>query len=182
MYGETTMATTQKYEFAGFEVTETLTGDWQRAWIAFLRVLTGWWFFHAGVTKILADGFNFTYGPIYLTTSMGDTVLGPLAVWMGNNLAWLIEPGVPLFETLIGLALMLGAFTRLASVGGVFFMTLFFVGNAGFGHGMVNSDLMGLLLFLTMIVFAAGRYWGLDAILEQTAFVENHPRLRYLLG
>jgi thiosulfate dehydrogenase [quinone] large subunit len=176
------MATTQKYEFAGFEVVETLTDDWQRVWIAFLRVLTGWWFFHAGITKIMTDGFNFAYGPIYLKTEMGGTVLGPLAVWMGNNLAWLIKPGVPLFETLIGLGLMLGVLTRLAAVGGVFFMTMFFVGNGAFSHGMVNSDLMGLLLFLTMIVFAAGRYWGLDAIIEQTKFVKNHPRLRYLLG
>jgi len=40
-------------------------------------------------------------------------------------------------------------------------MTLFWVGNAGFGHGLVNSDFMGLLLFVTMIVLAAGRYYGL---------------------
>ncbi len=175
------MATTQSNRFAGLEVTETLTGDWQRAWIALLRVLVGWWFFHAGFTKILSDGLNFTFGPMYLK-GMTGTVLGPLPVWMGENLAWLIKPGVPLFETLIGLALILGVFTRLASVGGVFFMTLFWVGNAGFAHGMVNGDFMGLLLFLTMIVFAAGRYWGLDAILEQTAFVKKYPRLRYLLG
>jgi thiosulfate dehydrogenase [quinone] large subunit len=113
---------------------------------------------------------------------MGDTVVGPLAVWMGNNLAWLIKPGVPLFETLIGIALLFGVLTRLASFGGAFFMTLFWVGNAGFAHGVVNSDLMGLLLFLTMIVFAAGRYYGLDALIERTAPVENNPRLKYLLG
>jgi len=56
---------------------------------------------------------------------MSDTALGGIPVWMGNNLAWLIEPGVPLFETLIGLALIAGAFTRLAAFGGVIFMTLF---------------------------------------------------------
>jgi len=33
-----------------------------------------------------------------------------------------------------------------------------------------------------MIVFATGRYYGLDAIIERTSFVQNHPRLRYLLG
>jgi thiosulfate dehydrogenase [quinone] large subunit len=101
---------------------------------------------------------------------------------MGNNLAWLIAPGVPLIETLIGLALIAGAFTRLAAFGGVFFMVLFWVGNAGFGHGLVNGDLMGLLLFLTVMVLAAGRYYGLDAYIEDTRFVQNHPRLKYLLG
>jgi thiosulfate dehydrogenase [quinone] large subunit len=61
-------------------------------------------------------------------------------------------------------------------------MSFFWVGNAEFGHGVVNGDLMGLLLFVTMMALAAGRYYGLDAIVEQTALVENHPRLKYLLG
>ncbi|AUV83615.1 DoxX family protein [Salinigranum rubrum] len=150
-------------------------------WMAMLRVLTGWWFFHAGVTKLIEDGLAFTAGPAYLK-GMTGTALGPIPVWTGTHLAWLIEPGVPLFETLIGLALMVGALTRLAAFGGVVFMTLFWVGNAEFGHGLVNSDLMGLLLFVTMIVLAAGRYYGLDAIIEKTRLVNAHPKLRYLLG
>jgi len=150
-------------------------------WIALLRVITGWWFFHAGVTKIIENGLNFTYGTAYLQ-GMTGTALGPIPVWMGNNLGWLIEPGVPLFETLIGLALIAGAFVRLAAFGGAIFMALFWVGNAGFGHGLVNSDLMGLLLFGTMIALGAGRYYGLDAILEKTRLAEAYPKLRYLLG
>ncbi|MXR40242.1 DoxX family membrane protein [Halobaculum sp. WSA2] len=150
-------------------------------WIALLRVITGWWFFHAGVTKLIEDGLNFTYGPMYMQEMTG-TALGPIPVWMGNNLAWLIAPGVPLFETLIGLALIAGAFVRLAALGGAFFMTLFWIGNAGFGHGVVNSDFMGLLLFVTMIVLGAGRYYGLDGILEKTGLVKANPKLRYLLG
>ena len=159
----------------------TLYGPSATYWIAFLRVVTGWWFFHAGVTKIIENGFAFTYGPSYMK-GMTGTALGGIPVWMGNNLAWLIEPGVPLFETLIGLALIAGAFTRLAAFGGVIFMVLCWVGNAGFGHGVVNSDLMGLFLFMTVIVLAAGRYYGLDALLEQTALVKQNPKLRYLLG
>ena len=150
-------------------------------WLAILRVVTGWWFLHAGLGKLLQSGLSFSYGPAYLK-GMTGTVLGPIPVWMGNNLAWLVEPAVPLFETLIGLALIAGALTRLASVGGILFMALFWVGNAGFGHGLVNADLMGLMLFATMIVVGAGRYYGLDGYLEQTAFVKQRPRLRYLLG
>jgi thiosulfate dehydrogenase [quinone] large subunit len=158
-----------------------LSGGLTAYWIAFLRIVVGWWFFHAGVTKLLTDGLSYTYGPIYLQ-GMTGTALGSIPVWMGNNLAWLIEPGVPLFETLIGLALIFGALTRLAAFGGAIFMTLFWVGNAGFGHGLVNGDLFGLLLFITMIVLAAGRYYGLDAIIEKTSYVKNRPKLRYLLG
>jgi thiosulfate dehydrogenase [quinone] large subunit len=61
-------------------------------------------------------------------------------------------------------------------------MTLFWIGNAGFGHGLVNGDLMGLLLFMTVLVLGAGRYYGLDAIVEKTRFVEQRPKLKYLLG
>ena len=164
---------------AGFEL--DLDRPLTAYWLAILRVVTGWWFFHAGMTKLIEDGLAFSYGPIYMK-GMTGTALGPIPVWMGENLAWLIEPGVPLFETLIGLALILGAFTRLAAVGGIAFMTLFWVGNADFGHGLVNGDLMGLMLFATVIVVGAGRYYGLDAILERMTFVKERPKLRYLLG
>ncbi|WP_435066746.1 DoxX family protein [Haloplanus sp. C73] len=150
-------------------------------WIALLRVVVGWWFFHAGVTKLLTSGLQFTDGPAYLR-GMGDTVLGPLAVWMGTAIPGVIEVAVPLAETLIGLALIAGAVVRLAAVGGAVFMAFFWVGNAAFGHGVVNSDLMGLLLFATLVVFGAGRYYGVDELLERLALVQNHPRLRYLLG
>ena len=158
-----------------------LDGPWTEYWLAFLRLVTGWFFFHAGITKVIENGLAFTAGPAYLK-GMTGTALGPIPVWMGQNLAWLIEPGVPLFETLIGLALMVGALTRLAAVGGVIFMTLFWVGNAGFGHGLVNADFMGLLLFVTVLVVGAGRYYGLDGVLEGTEFVQRHPKLRYILG
>lgn len=163
----------------GFDL--RLSGGWEQYWLAFLRVVVGWWFFVSGFTKILTDGLNYTFGPRYLQ-GMTGTALGPIPVWMGENLAWLIKPGVPLFETLIGLGIMFGVLTRLSAFGGAFFMTLFWVGNGAFAHGLVNSDLFGLLLFLTIGVLAAGRYYGLDAYIERTDFVDRHPRLRYLLG
>jgi thiosulfate dehydrogenase [quinone] large subunit len=61
-------------------------------------------------------------------------------------------------------------------------MTLFWVGNAGFAHGVVTGDFMGLLLFVTVAALAAGRYYGLDAVIEQLEFVKQRPRLKYLLG
>jgi len=151
------------------------------SWIAFLRVVTGWWFLHAGVTKLITDGLSYGYGPVYLR-DMGGTVLGPLAVRMGTDLAPFIEAVVPLAETLIGLGLIAGALVRLASFFGAVFMAFFWVGNADFAHGVVSGDLMGLLLFGTMIALAAGRHYGLDARLERTRLVTEHPRLRYLLG
>ncbi|MDH5018747.1 DoxX family protein [Halobacterium rubrum] len=157
-----------------------VSGPWATYWVAMLRVITGWWFFHAGVTKLLDSGLNFGYAPMYLE-GMSGTTLGPVATFLAG-FPNLMGAMVPLFETLIGLALIAGLLTRLASFGGVIFMSLFWVGNAGFGHGVVNGDLMGLLLFVTMIALAAGRYYGLDAFVEKMSFVQNNPRLKYLLG
>jgi len=150
-------------------------------WLAIIRVVTGWWFFHAGATKLIESGLSYTYGTTFLR-SMEGTVLGPVPALMANHLAWLIEPGVPLFETLIGLGLIFGALTRLAAVGGIVFMTLFWVGNAAFGHGLVTSELLGLMLFATVIVVGAGRHYGVDGYLESRGLVDEHSRLRYLMG
>ncbi len=160
-----------------FDLSAPLAGYW----LAFLRVVTGWWFFHAGVTKLIEDGLAFGYAPVYLQGLEGTT-LGPVAMWLGTTMGPFVQAWVPLGETLIGLGLLFGALVRLASLFGAIFMTLFWVGNADFAHGVVSGDFMGLLLFVTMIVFATGRYFGLDGILERTSFVEQRPRLRYLLG
>ena len=61
-------------------------------------------------------------------------------------------------------------------------MTLFYLGNADWAHGYVNGDLLGLLLFVVVGVFAAGRLLGVDAYLEETESVKQRPKLRYLLG
>ena len=61
----------------GLEV--SLGGPLVAYWIAILRVLTGWWFFHAGVTKLIEYGLAYTYGPTYLQ-GMTGTALGPISV------------------------------------------------------------------------------------------------------
>jgi thiosulfate dehydrogenase [quinone] large subunit len=159
----------------------TLSRPLTAYWLAIVRVLTGWWFFHAGVTKLIEDGLTFGYAPAYLK-GMTGTALGPIPVLMGEYMGPFVQAWVPLGETLIGLGLMVGALVRLASFFGAMFMVLFWIGNAGFAHGLVNSDFMGLLLFVTMIVLATGRYFGLDAVIEKTSFVQQNPKLRYLLG
>ncbi|ERH11615.1 MAG: hypothetical protein J07HB67_00623 [halophilic archaeon J07HB67] len=57
--------------FDAFEV----DGELQGYWLAFLRIVTGWWLFHAGVTKLIENGLAFAYGPAYLRQMTG-TALG----------------------------------------------------------------------------------------------------------
>jgi len=72
--------------------------------------------------------------------------------------------------------------TKFAFVAGEPFDASGYLGNADWTQGYVNGDLMGLLLFAIVGVFAAGRVLGVDAVTEETAIVQQRPWLRYLLG
>jgi thiosulfate dehydrogenase [quinone] large subunit len=61
-------------------------------------------------------------------------------------------------------------------------MFFFYFGGEHWRRGLVNGDLFGLLLFLTIIFVGAGRVLGIDAYIETTGVVENRTWLRYLLG
>jgi len=88
---------------------------------------------------------------------------------------------IPLGETLIGLGLVVGGLVRLASFFGAFLMVFFYLGNASWSHGLVNGDLMGLMLFVTMGVLGAGRVLGIDSIIEDMDFADSRVA-KYLLG
>ena len=176
---QTTQATTDWFGNAvEFDYAEGVAG-----YVTVLvRLVTGWWFFHAGYTKLLAPE-PFDAAGWLVQGTQGAPIHGFLA-WVGQTplLLEFTNVMVPVGETLIGLGLLVGALTRLAAFFGGVLMTFFYLGNADWAHGYVNGDLFGLLMFAIVGVFAAGRIFGVDAVLEQTEFVKNRPTLRYLLG
>ena len=147
-----------------------------------VRLITGYWFLHAGWTK-----FTFVAGEPFDASGYLANADSPIA-WLFGFVAetpWLLEFTnfmIPVGEFLIGLGVLLGVLTRLAAVFGGFLMVLFYLGNAEWAHGYVNGDLMGLLLFAIVGIFAAGRVVGVDGFIEDTEFVSQRPWLRYLLG
>lgn len=146
------------------------------------RLITGWWFFMAGWGKLTAAEPFSAAG--YLANAPAASPLQGFFAFAANT-PWLLELTnfmIPVGETLIGLGLLVGALTRLAAFFGGFLMTMFYFGNASWSHGYVNGDLMGFMLFLFVGVFAAGRIMGLDSIIEDTQFVQQRPKLKYLLG
>jgi len=147
-----------------------------------VRLVTGYWFLHAGWTK-----FAFVAGEPFDATGYLANADSPIA-WLFGFVAetpWLLEFTnfmIPTGEFLIGLGLIVGALTRLAAFFGGFLMVMFYLGNADWAHGYVNGDLLGLMMFVIVGVLAAGRVAGLDTVLEDTEFVQQRPWLRYLLG
>jgi len=167
----------------------------QQAAIAVLRMATGVVFLTAGLEKFLAketfDAIGFlkfgTAGAPYLGTAADGVVYNPTHdFWVnlaGNaTLMPIINSLVVFGEIAIGVALILGLFTRFASVAGTLMMAIFFVAAWSFGHGIVNEQLMYGIVTAVLGIVAAGRYYGLDAVIEKGATFRRAPQLRYVLG
>ena len=176
------MATSTQAKLANpveFDLQGTLAGYW----VAVLRVVTGYWFLHAGITKfafIAGEPFS---AQGYLVNAPAASPIQGFLVWAGQT-PWLLEFTnfmIPVGETLIGLGLVAGALVRLASFFGGVLMVFFYLGNASWSHGLVNGDLMGLMLFVTLGILGAGRVLGLDAILEKTELGKKRIA-KFLLG
>ena len=133
----------------------------QKNLLALLRIAIGWLFFYAGITKIL----NTSWSPAgYLS-----------APKMFSELyAFLISPSIlPVTTflsewglTLIGVALILGVFMRLATVLGAIIMLLFYFPILDFPYPnnhsyIVDEHIIYALVMLVLHVCDAGQAWGL---------------------
>ena len=88
--------------------------------------------------------------------------------------------------TLVGLCLILGLFTRLASIGGIAFLSLFYLCNPPFvgyfysiptegSYLVVNKNLVELCALVVIFATGSGRFAGLDRILH--GLFARRPRL-----
>lgn len=163
----------------GRDFTLTLSGTLTGYWVVFLRLLAGWWFLHEGLNKYATPG-PFRAG--WFLEKTGTLVSPVLIPFAGGPTEAAINLAIPLGELLIGLGLIVGALTRTAAFSGACLLFFLYFGNEHWRRGLVNGELLGLVLFLTIIVVGAGRIWGVDAYLEETRTVRSNPWLRYLLG
>ena len=170
----------------------TLRGEGHQlsAWfVVALRLIMGGAFLGAGLGKYaFFAGESFNAGGYLMGAS------GPLAgVFnaMAESAMFLEFANVivPLTQVLIGVALITGAFVRLAALGGAMQMSMFYLASWDVAGplGFVNSDLVYLVVFLAVAAFGAGRILGLDKHIEQLdvggrALIERYPKLRYVLG
>lgn len=146
----------------------------QKNIILVLRLALGFLFLYAGLTK-MAEGFS---AAGYLNNATNGPLADLFANLAGNRIVDLL---VIWGETLIGAALLLGIFLRFASAMGMLQMTLFYLSNMPPEHGPINDQIIYALIFLTLSIFAAGRYYGLDLYLEKSKFFK-HKVFKYLLG
>ena len=158
-----------------------ITGKIHQRGLALLRVMVGIIFLWAGIEKLTAAepftaaGFlKFatagTLGwPFVSGTPAEGTIFNPTHdFWVGlagSGFVPLINVLVVAGEIGIGVALILGLFTRFAGAMGTLMMLFFFFAAWDFAYGVVNQHLAYALICATLTGLGAGRYYGLDGIL-----------------
>ena len=147
-----------------------------------LRVGLGWMFFYAGITKILDPQWS---AAGYLSG----------AKTFGGFYQWLMSPSVlPVVNfmnewglTLLGAALILGVFVRLASYGGALLMLLYYLPILQFPYPnphayIVDEHIVYILALFVLAAFRAGRVGGLERRCANLPICSKFPRLRAWLG
>jgi thiosulfate dehydrogenase [quinone] large subunit len=138
-----------------------------------LRMLIGWHFFYEGLAK-LANPYWTAAG--YLSES--KFILSKFFVSLAAN------PSTLLFVdfvnkwglVLIGLGLLLGCFTRVATIAGIVFLALYYLAAppfVGYVYSMpsegsyliVNKVLIELAALAVLLAFPTGRLIGLDRLI-----------------
>ncbi|MCD7972339.1 MAG: DoxX family membrane protein [Candidatus Azobacteroides sp.] len=140
-----------------------------------LRVLIGWHFLYEGVVKILNP--NWSAYP-YLMDS--DGFLTGFFHWLANDPGLLaISNYINVFGlTLIGLGLILGCFSRLASIGGILFLLLYYLSHPPFigaeymmptegSYLWVDKNLIEIGALMVLVYFPTSHIIGLDRYINK---------------
>lgn len=135
-----------------------------------VRVLIGWHFLYEGMSKVLNS--NWTSLP-YLMDSQGlfAKMFHSMAAnpTMLSTVDFLNQWGL----VLIGLGLILGAFTRIATIGGIVLLLFYIMSHPSFitakyalpsegSYLWVDKNVIELFVLVLLLVFPTGRYIGLD--------------------
>ena len=156
---------------------------WPMIAITLLRVFVGWHFLYEGIAKLTSPSWS---AAGYLRQARGP--FAGLFKWLASqpnllaNADFITMWGL----TLVGALLILGLFTRLASLAGIGFILLFYLCNPPFvgyfysipsegSYLIVNKNLVELCALLVIFATGSGRFAGLDRILH--LLFARRPRL-----
>ena len=134
----------------------------QKISLVLLRISMGWFFFYAGITKVLDPKWSAA------STIKGATILA-------DFYNWLLTPSVlPVINflnewglVLLGVSLIVGLFVRLSSVLGALLMLLYYLAQLKFPYPnpysfIVDQHIIYIFALLYFAAIRAGKTWGLD--------------------
>jgi hypothetical protein len=104
----------------------------------------------------------------------------------GNTGMWIVDAANAYGLTLIGLALILGIFTRLASWGGVTLLLMYYLAYPPFGgysygapsegsYLLVNKNLIEIFALVMLALTESGQFFGLDMLRNRKKKVTQEP-------
>lgn len=148
----------------------------QTFWLVALRLLVGWHFLYEGLVKILNSNWTAYH---YLMDSQGI-----FAEWfyaMAENPTLMsIANFVNVYGLiLIGLGLILGCFSRLASIGGIILLVFYCLSHPPFigaeymmpaegSYLWVDKNLIEIGALMVLIYFPTSKIIGLDRFISKT--------------
>lgn len=148
--------------------------------LTILRVAIGWHFLYEGLVKLMDPAW--TARP-FLEGSRW--IFGDLFRWIisGNTGMWLIDTINAYGLTIIGLALILGIFTRVALWSGISLLLMYYIAYppfGGFNYGapsegsylIVNKNLVEMIAMILLSLTDPGRYYGLDMLRKKKKSAE----------
>ena len=148
---------------------------WQQFMLVLFRFCLGWHLFYQGMGKL--RGAHWSAEP-YLRSATGP--LASLFQEMTENRAWLsvADQATILGLMTLGVLLMVGLFTRVASLGAIALLLLFYLAHPPFpvhGFGVptingnelyVNQVLIEILALAVSLAFDTGKISGLDMLIR----------------
>jgi uncharacterized membrane protein YphA (DoxX/SURF4 family) len=153
-------------------ISDTFKNKLVPTFLAVLRIVIGWHFLYEGVVKLMNPAW--TARP-FLEGSRW--IFGDLFRWMisGNTGMWIIDTVNAYGLTIIGLALILGLFTRVALWAGASLLLMYYIAYppfGGFSYGapsegsylIVNKNLVELIAMILLSFTEAGMFFGLDML------------------
>jgi thiosulfate dehydrogenase [quinone] large subunit len=147
----------------------------QATTLVVLRFIIGWHLLYEGISKLLVPGWSSTS---FLRES--QWIMAGIAKWITSNDAVLqVVDFLNIWGLIaIGLALILGLFTRVAAISGAFLVLIYYFNNApiiGIEYSIpaegsnliVNKTLIEAVSLCVLAVFPTGTIWGLDVFFSR---------------
>jgi thiosulfate dehydrogenase [quinone] large subunit len=141
----------------------------------FLRLVLGWLYFYAGITKVLNPSWS---AKGYLMNAKNFV---SFYNWFSNPqilpiVNFLNEWGL----TLLGLSLILGIFVRLSSFFGIILMLLYYFvllfPKPNPNSFIVDDHIIYVFVLILFIAVKAGRFYGLDSYLSQKTWYQKFEK------
>ena len=148
----------------------------------FLRIIMGWFYFYAGITKVTDPQW----------TSLGYVKAAQSATWLFQ---WLQNPQVLVVVdflvkwgfTLLRVSLLLGIFVRLSGYLGMLLMFLLYLPvlkfpMVGTHSYIVDEHIIYIAVLFLLVQFRSGHVGGLETWFSNTQICNKYPKLRSFLS